>query len=65
MKTTELIAVLNAISTRYGAQALNRWVNIDAIDSCDANYVVVAVWNNDEVSISSQMTLINSSRTHT
>lgn len=51
MKTTELIAVLNAISTRYGAQALNRWVNIDAMDSCDANYVVVAVWKNDEVSI--------------
>ena len=51
MKTTELIATLTAIGTRYGAQALDRWVNIDAMDSCDANYVVVAVWNNDEVSI--------------
>ena len=51
MKTTELIATLNAINTRYGAQALNRWVNIDAIDSCDANYIVVAQWKNDEVSI--------------
>jgi len=51
MKTNELIAVLTAITNRYGAKALDRWVNIDAIDSCDANHVVVAVWNNDDVSI--------------
>ena len=51
MKTTELIAVLTAIGQRYGAKALDRWVNMDAMDSCDANYVVVAVWKNDDVSI--------------
>ena len=51
MKTTELIAVLTAIGQHYGAKALDRWVNMDAMDSCDANYVVVAVWKNDDVSI--------------
>ncbi len=45
MKTNELIAVLNEINKKFGANVQNRHVYIDAIDSPDLEYAVVEVWD--------------------
>ena len=46
MKTLELINILTAIGTRYGANAFNSHVYMDAFDDVNTNYVVVEVWDN-------------------
>lgn len=51
MKTTELIKVLTAIGDRYGIDALNSNVYMDALDNVSTNYVVVEVWENNTYDI--------------
>jgi len=51
MKTTEIIAVLTAITNRYGANAQDARLCMDAIDDVNANYIDCEVWSDDKIDI--------------
>lgn len=51
MTTNELIAILNEINAKEGTNAQHTHLHIDAIDSPDANYVVVETWQTGDVDI--------------